>query len=108
MDPKSASFVTCANIRSRHQPAVKCTKKPTHGEFCFRHWKKPIRYFDRNQNDQSIILTRHLAASDKIKKSAKAVVPPSDQSVIQPTSPGGPPQQEVPTLGGSTGDLKNI
>jgi hypothetical protein len=46
--------------------------------------------------------------SDKIKKSAKAVVPPSDQSVIQPTSPGGPPQQEVPTLGGSTGDLKNI
>jgi hypothetical protein len=68
MDPKSASFVTCANIRSRHQPALKCAKKPTHGEFCFRHWKKPIRYFDRNQNDQSIILTRHLAASNKIKK----------------------------------------
>lgn len=48
------------------------------------------------------------AVSDSIKKPTKAVVPPSDQKVTQPTSPGGPPQQEVPTLGGSTGDLKNL
>jgi len=48
------------------------------------------------------------AVSDNIKKPTKAVVPPSDQKVTQPTSPGGPPQQEVPSLGGSTGDLKNL
>ena len=49
-----------------------------------------------------------ISVSDSIKKPTKAVVPPSDQKVTQPTSPGGPPQQEIPSLGGSTGNLKNL
>ncbi len=46
--------------------------------------------------------------SEKPKAQVKAVVPPSDQKVIEPTSPGGPPQPEIPTLGGNTGTLKNL
>lgn len=55
---------------------------------------------EKNKEDAGVSKTN--------KKPAKAVVPPSDQNVIEPTSPGGPPQQEIPTLGGSTGTLKNI
>lgn len=35
---------TCANIKSRTAPDVRCSLSATHGEFCSRHWKRPRRY----------------------------------------------------------------
>jgi hypothetical protein len=48
----------CANIKSRAHADVRCTSTATHGDFCGRHFKKPIRFFDRKGNDQRNIFTR--------------------------------------------------
>jgi hypothetical protein len=48
----------CANIRSRAHSDVRCSFPATHGDFCGRHFKKPIRFFDRRGHDQRNIFTR--------------------------------------------------
>lgn len=55
----------CANIRSRAHSHVQCNSPATHGDFCGRHHKKPIRFFDHRGNAQRNIYTRSdtLAAS---------------------------------------------
>jgi len=37
----------CANIRSRKHPDVRCPCSATHGEFCTRHFKNPIRFQEK-------------------------------------------------------------
>ncbi len=39
-----ASIRICANIKSRRHPDRQCEQTATHGDFCFRHWKRPHRY----------------------------------------------------------------
>ncbi len=34
----------CANIKSRRHPDKQCEQAASHGDFCFRHWKRPHRY----------------------------------------------------------------
>lgn len=48
----------CANIRSRAHSDIQCASPATHGDFCGRHYKKPIRFFDRRGDDQRNIYTR--------------------------------------------------
>lgn len=48
----------CANIKSRAHSDVRCGSPATHGDFCGRHCKKPIRFFDRRGHDQRNIFTR--------------------------------------------------
>jgi hypothetical protein len=40
----SITIRSCANIRSRKHPDVQCPCAATHGDFCTRHYKNPIRY----------------------------------------------------------------
>ena len=54
----SNDFRRCANIKSRAHSDVRCPAPATHGDFCGRHHKKPIRFFDRKNNDQRNIYTR--------------------------------------------------
>ena len=59
----------CVNIRSRKHSDVQCTSPATHGDFCGKHCKKPIRFFDRRPNDQRNIYTRSQnGAVQKIQK----------------------------------------
>ena len=48
----------CANIRSRAHSHAQCSLPATQGDFCGRHHKKPIRFFDRKKDDQRNIYTR--------------------------------------------------
>lgn len=48
----------CANIKSRAHSDIQCASPATYGDFCGRHFKKPIRFFDRKGNDQRNIFTR--------------------------------------------------
>ena len=48
----------CANIKSRSHCDVRCGSPATHGDFCGKHFKRPIRFFDRRRNDQRNIFTR--------------------------------------------------
>jgi hypothetical protein len=58
----------CANIRSRAHSDVQCSSPATYGDFCGRHHKKPIRFFDRRGNAQRNIYTRsHTLAVTKIQ-----------------------------------------
>lgn len=34
----------CANIRGKRHPHSRCSLVATHGEFCSRHWRNPIRW----------------------------------------------------------------
>ena len=34
----------CKNIRSKRHPGIKCKSPATHGEFCGRHFRNPIRW----------------------------------------------------------------
>jgi hypothetical protein len=53
----------CANIKSRAHSDVQCASPATHGDFCGKHCKKPIRFFDRRGNDQRNIFTRSDASA---------------------------------------------
>lgn len=45
MDSVETSGVRiCANIKSRRHPDKQCEQAASHGDFCFRHWKRPHRY----------------------------------------------------------------
>jgi len=58
----------CANIRSRAHSHVQCSSPATYGDFCGRHHKKPIRFFDRRGNAQRNIYTRsHTLAVTKLQ-----------------------------------------
>lgn len=55
------------NIRSRAHSDVQCTSPATNGDYCGKHYKRPIRFFDRKRDDQRNIYTRsQTAASQKI------------------------------------------
>ena len=41
---QSNKKVSCANIKNRKHPSVRCTYPATKGEFCSRHWKNPRRF----------------------------------------------------------------
>jgi hypothetical protein len=56
-------FRKCLNIKSRKHSDVQCTLVATQGDFCQRHYKRPIRFFDRTKNDQRIIYTRSQTTS---------------------------------------------
>lgn len=53
----------CANIKSRAHSDVRCGSPATNGDFCGRHFKKPIRFFDRRNDDQRNIFTRSEASA---------------------------------------------
>jgi hypothetical protein len=59
----TSEFRRCANIKSRSHSDVRCPAPATHGDFCGRHQKKPIRFFDRKSNDQRNIYTRSQSGS---------------------------------------------
>ena len=45
MDTAEVNSVrTCANIKSRRHPDKQCEQAASHGDYCFRHWKRPHRY----------------------------------------------------------------
>jgi hypothetical protein len=48
----------CANIRSRKHPDVSCPSVATHGDFCSRHVKNPLRFHTRQAASFSRISTR--------------------------------------------------
>ena len=59
----------CANVRSRAHSHVQCSSPATYGDFCGRHHKKPIRFFDRRGNAQRNIYTRsHILATTKVQR----------------------------------------
>jgi len=39
---------SCANIRSKKHPDVRCTYPAAHGEFCARHFKNPTRFQEKS------------------------------------------------------------
>ena len=64
----SSQYRRCMNIRSRAHSDVQCASPATNGDYCGKHYKKPIRFFDRKQDDQRNIYTRsQTAASQRIK-----------------------------------------
>ena len=67
---QSNKKVSCANIKNRKHPSVRCTYPATKGEFCSRHWKNPRRFGPETTS----IVTRsvHIAAK-KIHKWWKLV-----------------------------------
>lgn len=38
----------CANVKSRKHPDVSCSAVATHGDFCARHHKNPVRFLGRH------------------------------------------------------------
>lgn len=63
----SVQYRRCMNIRSRAHSDVQCASPASQGDYCGKHYKKPIRFFDRKHNDQRNIYTRsQTAASQKI------------------------------------------
>ena len=55
----------CQNIRSKQHPDVQCNGTATHGDYCYRHWKRPVRFSDCKDNDQRKIYTRKQSAAVK-------------------------------------------
>ena len=57
--------LSCANIKNRKHPSVRCTYPATKGDFCSRHWKNPKRFGLEN----AAIATRSVhSAAKKIHK----------------------------------------
>jgi hypothetical protein len=40
----SSGVRICANTKSKRHPDKQCEQSASHGDFCFRHWKRPHRY----------------------------------------------------------------
>lgn len=71
--PQEETIRLCANIRSKKHPDSRCTLSATHGEFCSRHYKNPVRF------KEDITLTssnsfKQLDAASKIQSWWKSVV----------------------------------
>ena len=59
----------CQNIRSKQHPDVQCNGSATHGEYCYRHWKRPVRFSDGKDIIQRKVYTkRHVLAAKKLQK----------------------------------------
>lgn len=52
------SLRRCANVRSRKHPDVSCTAVATHGDFCSRHSKNPVRFQSRQAASLVRVVTR--------------------------------------------------
>lgn len=62
-------FRRCASVKSRKHPDAQCASNASQGDFCQRHSRRPIRFFDRRRNDQRIIYTRsHGSNAGKIQR----------------------------------------
>ncbi len=48
----------CQNIRSKQHPDVQCNGTATHGDYCYRHWKRPVRFSDGKDIIQRKVYTR--------------------------------------------------
>ena len=67
---QSNKKVSCANIKNRKHPSVRCTYPASKGEFCSRHWKNPRRFGP----ESAAIPTRSVhSAAKKIHKWWKLV-----------------------------------
>jgi hypothetical protein len=71
MAKKKASHVqasetvrSCANIRSKKHPDVRCTYAAAHGEFCARHHKNPTRFQEKSSLEHVKSKTQILAIQD--------------------------------------------
>jgi len=54
---EGSSVRICGNIKSKRHPDKQCEQAASHGDFCFRHWKRPHRYVPL-QESQPKRLTR--------------------------------------------------
>jgi hypothetical protein len=67
---QSNKKVSCANIKNRKHPSVRCTYPASKGDFCSRHWKNPRRFGP----ETAAIATRSVhSAAKKIHKWWKLV-----------------------------------
>jgi hypothetical protein len=47
----------CLNIKSKRYPDVRCKSVATHGDFCTKHFKKPLRYVKNKDSFKNVIYT---------------------------------------------------
>lgn len=68
---EGGSLRKCASIKSRKQPGSPCTSVANYGDFCFRHYKNPIRFQPSKlfkQDHEESITKRHTDAAFRIQR----------------------------------------
>jgi hypothetical protein len=53
--PEKIGNMICMNIKSKHYKNIQCTNKATHGEYCKKHSKNPIRFLSTLNISASVI-----------------------------------------------------
>lgn len=65
----------CLNIKSRKHPDICCKSVSTHGDFCSRHYKNPVRHKNKCTLDTEQFLTpKFQLAAQKIQSTFKHVL----------------------------------
>jgi hypothetical protein len=65
----------CNNIKSRAYPDVQCKSIATQGDFCARHYKRPVRFNAFRKPPQNFVVTpHHENAVKKIQRSFKSAL----------------------------------
>ena len=58
----------CQNIRSKQHPDVQCNGTATHGDYCYRHWKRPVCFSDgKDINQRKVYTKKQVLAVKKIQ-----------------------------------------
>ena len=65
-DRQKLTLRRCNNIKSRVYPDVQCKSLATQGDFCSRHYKRPIRFNAYRRPPEHFIVTPQLESAAKI------------------------------------------
>lgn len=65
----------CANIKSKRHPDRQCEQAASHGDFCFRHWKRPHRYVPLQESMPKRLTRQSVKEASRILKWWKQVYP---------------------------------
>ena len=60
--------VSCANVKSRKYKNSQCPYAATHGEFCSRHYKNPLRFLPKKTECDHVHTRKEHAAATKLQR----------------------------------------
>jgi hypothetical protein len=67
--------ISCANVKSRKYKNSQCPYAATHGEFCSRHYKNPLRFLPKKTECDHVHTRKEHAAATKLQRFWKSRYP---------------------------------
>lgn len=105
MGESEDSIRHCANVKSRKYPDVCCKSLATHGEFCQKHYKNPIRFPIIKPNTIQVLSKKRIHILCKLQRWLKNVL---CQRRVRQQGPSGSRSQDVINVSSNTTEVYSL